>query len=519
MLAKSPTGTWLPAWVPESSALISVLLLFCAAVESSTNGFDGSLLNGLNVLKVYTGYFNLTPATQGLNTASVYIGKILGLTVAGVLTDRLGRRPTIFWSSIVSLIGIVIQSAAQNIAMFVVGRAILGLGSCWAGVASAVYLTETFSARWRSWGVAILQNFYYVGALLAAGVTLGTGRWNSTWAWRAPSLFQGIFAIICIVILPFIPESPRWLVGQGRPEDAHKVLAQVNARGNLQDPVVLAEYQMIVETLNYERAMAGRAPSLKDLIRTPVARRRLLIGSSPGLFSCVAGNIIASYYLGTELGAAGITNANDKLKANVVLNSWCLVCCLFGTQLAVRWGRKPTALTAQFLLTVFLMTIGGLTKKYSADPAGASNALVYGNVACIFLFQGAYSVAWTPLMSLYPPEILNFSIRANGVAVKQYANAIPALVLVYVMPIGLANLGWKMYIINASWNIVTFVLIAVYWVETKGRSLEEIDEIFEGKKKHETIEVLKSAGQLNILDHEMDLNKETVDVEVSEVKD
>jgi hypothetical protein len=82
---------------------------------------------------------------------------------------------------------------------------------------------------------------------------------------------------------------------------------------------------------------------------------------------------------------------------NVVLNAWCLVCCLGGTQLAVRWGRKSTALTAQFILTLFLMTIGGLTKKYSDNPAAAPQSLVYGNVACILLFQGAYSLAWTPL--------------------------------------------------------------------------------------------------------------------------
>lgn len=79
--------------------------------------------------------------------------------------------------------------------------------------------------------------------------------------------------------------------------------------------MVKSEFKMIVETLNYERAVAGRAPSFKDLIRTPVSRRRLLIGASPGLFSCIAGNIIASYYLGAELNAAGITHANDKLKA------------------------------------------------------------------------------------------------------------------------------------------------------------------------------------------------------------
>jgi MFS family permease len=113
-----------------------------------------------SALPVYTEYFNLTPATKGLNTASVYIGRILGLAVAGICTDKFGRRPTIFVGSAITIVGIIIQGSAQNIAMFVVGRAILGLGASGAAVAAAVYLTETFSATWRPWGVAILQNFY-----------------------------------------------------------------------------------------------------------------------------------------------------------------------------------------------------------------------------------------------------------------------------------------------------------------------------------------------------------------------
>ena len=74
-----------------------------------------------------------------------------------------------------------------------------------------------------------------------------------------------------------------------------------------------------------------------------------------------------------------------------------MVTCLTGTQLAVSWGRKPTALLCQFSLTLFLFLIGGLSKMYAANPSGASQSLVYGDVACIFLFQGAYSIAWTPL--------------------------------------------------------------------------------------------------------------------------
>lgn len=155
MLRKTPTGTWIPAWVPESTTTVSVLLLICSMVQSTTVGYDGSMLNGLNILPSYTDYFNLTNATTGLNTASVFIGGFFGPIWAGVMTDRLGRRPAMFWGAVVTLLGILLQTAAQNIAMFVVARIILGWGSAISSVAGAVYLSETFASRYRAWGVGV----------------------------------------------------------------------------------------------------------------------------------------------------------------------------------------------------------------------------------------------------------------------------------------------------------------------------------------------------------------------------
>lgn len=281
---------------------------------SQTGGYDGSMLNGLNILPSYTDYFNLNPATTGLNTASVFIGGILGPVVSGVISDRLGRRPAIFWGSIITLIGVLLQTAAQNIAMFVVARIILGFGSALSGIAGGAYLSETFPSRWRAWGVGLLNDFYYVGALIAAGITLGTGQWQSTWAWRLPSLFQGIFSLLCIIILPFIPESPRWLAHEDYLELSRTVVAQTNSNGDILDPVAVAVYKEIIDTIAWEKK-EGRTMSPKEIVKTPVARRRLLIGMSAGPFSCIAGNIIASYYLGPELDTAGITDFNDQLKA------------------------------------------------------------------------------------------------------------------------------------------------------------------------------------------------------------
>ena len=142
-----------------------------------------------------------------------------------------------------------------------------------------------------------------------------------------------------------------------------------------------------------------------------------------------------------------------------MLNVWCLACALGGTFMASKWGRKPTALVSQMLLVTCLFVIGGLTKVYTDDPNEASRELSYGTVAVMFLFQGFYSLAWTPLLYLYPPEVLNYSIRANGVALSSFMLNAFACVLVYVMPIGLHNIGWRMYMVNGSWDIVILGLI------------------------------------------------------------
>ena len=110
------------------------------------------------------------------------------------------------------------------------------------------------------------------------------------------------------------PESPRWLVHEGHFNDARTVVATTNANGDVSDPVVVTIYKEIVDTLEWEKK-EGRTMSPKEIYKTPVARKRLLIGMSPGPFSCIAGNIIASYYLGSELDTAGVTNSNDQLKA------------------------------------------------------------------------------------------------------------------------------------------------------------------------------------------------------------
>lgn len=329
---------------------------------------------------------------------------------------------------------------------------------------------------------------------------MGTSHWpTSTWAWRLPSLIQGIFSIICIVLLPFIPESPRWLVHRNDLETAKQTVALTNSNGDEHDPVSEAVYKEIVDTLTWEKEV-GKTLSPLEMFKDRKTFKRLIIGASPGMLTASTGNVIASYYFGDELNSAGVTSSNSQLQANVVLNVWCLACALVGTQLLVKWGRKPSAILCQFSLIVVLYIIGGLSKVYSSNTAKgivSPQALVYGNVACIFLFQGFYSMCYTPIIQLYPVEVFNYSMRANGFGFTHLLNNLCALVLVYVMPIGIANLGWKMYMINASWDWLFLLFILFFWVETKGKTLEEIDELFDGEKHSDVpdIEVIRGVKE------------------------
>jgi hypothetical protein len=134
------------------------------------------------------------------------------------------------------------------------------------------------------------------GGLLAAGITYGTKNMDSTWAWRLPSALQCIFSILCIIILPFIPESPRWLVHRGRLDEALEIVALTHADGDATSPIVLVQYQEIVDTLTFERE-AGETLSMSQIVKTPSSRKRVLLALSVAIFTACSGMVFSFPFL------------------------------------------------------------------------------------------------------------------------------------------------------------------------------------------------------------------------------
>ncbi|KAH8653739.1 general substrate transporter [Xylariales sp. PMI_506] len=465
-----------PAWVPRSSNVVNILLLATAFSTASVLGYDASMMNALNILPSYTDYFQLTTATIGLNSGIIWVGACFGSIGLAKLPDYIGRRPSLFYSGLVAIVGTILQAAAQNIAMFLVARFILGVGIGGTYVAGPLFLAETLPLKYRALGLGAFTDLYYVGGLLSSGITYGTAAMDSTWAWRLPSLLQILFIIISIITLPFVPESPRFLIYQDRQEEALLALAQTHSDGDINSSVVQAQQVQILESLNFEKTV--KEPSIKDLAVNPSLRKRMLIVMSVAVFSMLTGSNIFSYYLGEALDNAGITSSVRQLEINIILNAFCLVISIVGTLLADRLGRVFLAATSTALCTVFLFIIGALTKYYGTST---NTTAIYANVAMMFLAQGTYSFGWTPISTMYPPEVLNYQIRSIGMSWFTTWQNVVMLIPIFAFPIAIDKIGWKIYVLNGVWNVFEFLVVVFYWVETRNMSLEEVSAIFDGE--------------------------------------
>ncbi|KAK5042978.1 hypothetical protein LTR13_000748 [Exophiala sideris] len=191
--------------VPRNTKVFTAVVIAVAVVNSATLGYDSSLMNGLQILPSYTDYFHLNTATNGLNNAASWMGAILATPLLQFVPDNFGRKKAILLSAIVCFIGIILQSASQNIGMFIVARMIVGLGSQLSSAASPALLGELLPAVTRGRILGFFFSCFYVGSLASAIINYGSQNIQSTWSWRLPSLLQIIPSLLALagMINPF----------------------------------------------------------------------------------------------------------------------------------------------------------------------------------------------------------------------------------------------------------------------------------------------------------------------------
>ncbi|KAF2271335.1 hexose transporter-like protein [Westerdykella ornata] len=461
---------------PNLRTLYMLLLPTCIGIEM-TSGFDSQMINTVQISDSWQAYFNHpTGALKGIISAAYNLGAICALPFVPMLNDTFGRRWAIFIGSWIMVFGACLQAFSNGAAMYVIARFFLGFGIPFCIIAGSSLMGELAYPKERPIMTSLFNALYFIGALVAAGISFATQSINNDWAWRTPSLLQAGPSMFQIIFIFMIPESPRFLISKDRSDEAFRVIVKYHAEGNPDSEFVKAEMAQIEGTIQLEMEHSKR--SWREMFSTPGMRKRVIIGSFLGLFTQWSGNTLISYYLNDLLKLIGYTSSEIKNKLNVGLNSWALVNAVCISLLVRRFPRRVMYLTCTIsLLSCYVgWTVSMQQFLEHQGPAAAKITIFF-----IFLYSPCYNIGYNALTYTYLVELFPFAQRAKGITIFQFFGRGAAFFTTFVNPIGLDNIKWKWLITYCCWLAFENVFVYFMFPETYGRTLEELAFLFEDR--------------------------------------
>ncbi|KAF8600485.1 general substrate transporter [Ceratobasidium sp. AG-I] len=482
-------------WYQHRHLLLLNMMLVVPLITSYANGFDGSMMNGLQSVDEWKSYFGYPTSKQlGLFNAIQSIGALAATFPAPFIADHYGRRVGIGSGAVITLAGAIVQTLTRNLSTFVAARFLIGFGTTISMMAAPLLISELAYPTHRAPLTSLYNCLWFSGSIVAGWSTFGTFRIPNDWSWRIPSALQGLSSIIQVIFVWFIPDSPRWLISVGRDQEARDVLKKWHAGGQENNGLVHFEYHEIKNAIVSE-AQRDRSTWV-DLFRTPGNRRRMRIILAIAFFSQCSGNGLISYYLERVLNGIGISSARDQTLINACIAIWNFVIAVASSMLVDKIGRRKLFLgsTAGMLVGFgMLTTFAGIFQNTGKPRAG------HGVLASIFVFQAAYATAYTPLLVSYTVEILPFFLRAKGLAMMYLTVTATLIFSQYTNPIALEVLKWKYYLIYTIWIAFELVFVYFFAVETRNKSLEETAALFDGDAALPDMEVHRPES--TVVDH------------------
>ncbi|KAH7370173.1 general substrate transporter [Rhexocercosporidium sp. MPI-PUGE-AT-0058] len=468
-------------WYRQTELRKLYILMPFLFLGSTTLGYDGSVLNGLQTMNTWQEFFNHPVGSRlGIFGAMPGFGGLACLPFVPYIADGFGRRHGTAIGCLFILLGALLQSfppASNAEPMYLAGRFFIGFGSNIANATCPLLITEVAHPRHRGKITTIYNTLWYLGAIIAAWCTYGTlVNLSGNLQWRLPTGLQCLMPGIQLLALYTVPESPRWLISKGKDDEALKILTKYHGN-NVQDDFVTFEYNEIRETLRMEREAASRS-GWADLVRTPGNRKRCILIILTAIFSQCSGNGLVSYYLSSILKTIGITKSTDQAVINGGLTIWCFLVSLGSAFLVDRVGRRVLFLFAGIGMLIAFTVWTACSAVYAKTGSQDAGSAV---LAMIFLFYGAAGAAWPGLTVSYTVEILPYQIRAKGLTLCFTFTALSGVFNQYVNPIGLENLQWKFYFLYIAILVFQCLVIYFYYVETRGPTLEEIAVLFDGE--------------------------------------
>ncbi|KAJ8099472.1 general substrate transporter [Lipomyces tetrasporus] len=483
-----------------------------AALGGALFGFDISSMSGVLGTDQYKFYYgNPLGTRQGGITSAMAAGSLVGALSSSILGDWLSRKVAIQLGAILWCIGAILQAASNGVAMLVAGRVVAGLCVGLTSSLVPIYQSEIAPRKIRGRIVSLQQFAITWGIMIQYFVQYGCSFLPSQAAFRLPWAIQAAPAVVLFVGLFWFPKSPRWLASKDRWDEALRVLADLRtATGDINDPLVLAEYKEIEDQIRFERE--DEANSYRELFG-PKMRGRVFLAMAVQGWSQLVGINVLMYYVVYVLDSAGISNTLLASSVQYIINMVMTIPSILWTD---RWGRRPALLLGALSIGFWLFLIGGLLARYGEPnpvPDQSYTWVVIGHPvatrciqACSYLTVASFAMSWGPVSWMYPPEIMPLRIRAKAVALATATNWAANFALGLAVPPVLRRIGWRMFFIFAAFNMAAFVHVWLAAPETKLRTLEEMDEIFQhGGPLWRTFTGIKKTDRLDRLARDIEL--------------
>ncbi|KAH3678925.1 hypothetical protein WICMUC_001351 [Wickerhamomyces mucosus] len=493
---------WDRPWYKVKNLVLLNFWLVIITLTSVEDGFDGSLLNGLQSLESWQEYFHKpTGAKLGVLSCGFSIGNLIVLiAISSWISDRYGRKVPILLGQLLSIVGAVIQGSSKNYGQFFVGRLIIGL-SYIGHIGGPLLIAEIAYPTHRSIITALYSTTFYTGAIIASSITYGTLlHVTGDSAWRIPSYLQAALAVITIGFYPWLPESPRYLVNIGKSDEARRLLIKYHANDDevLGKDLVDFELKEIETAIAYEKI--SKNTSFSAFFKTKNNFHRLFISVYTGIVMNFSGNALISYYLTLVLNSIGITDTKKQLQINLALSCFNWANSLFSAYLTDKIRRRP-----MFLISISAMlisyTIWTILSAVDIKTGYQHQSLSNGVLAMIFLFNFGYNFAFNVLPALYASETLPYHLRGQGYSAQNFSCMAVGIFNSFVNPIAMDAIGWRYYIVYCCVLAVHLVVVYFTFVETFGYTLEEVSEL-----------VFKEDATEVVLNHESaDLSKDLIE--------
>ncbi|KAK3217563.1 hypothetical protein GRF29_1g3401614 [Pseudopithomyces chartarum] len=458
-------------------------------------GFDIGTIGGVLTLPAFMAKYGLPSeperqkenANLSANIAStLQAGCFFGCFLASWMADKYGRKAALVVNGFITIVGCVIQSCSfGSIASMYVGRCIAGVGVGGASMVVPLYISENAPRAIRGGLTGIYQLFIASGTMLAFWVNYGSIlHLKGAATYIVPLAMQALPAVVLVGCMLLNKESPRWLAKADRWEDASRVLARIR---NLPatHPYVEAELKDISDQLEHERMLIGGA-TLKDLLREmftiPGNRKRALI--SIGLMICqqMTGTNAINYYAPQIFKNLGLKGTSTNLFATGIYGVVKMVtCAAFLVFAADSLGRRRSLLWTSIAQGCAMLYIG-LYVRISPPVAGQEVPPAgYFALVCIFLFAGFFQWGWGPVCWIYVSEIPTARLRSLNVAIAAATQWLFNFVVARATPNMIATVGKAGYGAFMIYSCFCFSMFFFVWFlipETKGLSLEKMDDLF-----------------------------------------